>query len=62
MYTERFQKHNKNEFLCLPDDVIALTTSSCTKNCIFAKNVLDDACSNKGVADIVGPMAPEANL
>ena len=20
MYTQRFQKHNKNEFLCLPDD------------------------------------------
>jgi len=22
MYTQRFKKHNKNEFLCLPDDVI----------------------------------------
>jgi len=31
------KKHDKNEFLCLPDDVIALMTSSFTKNRILQK-------------------------
>jgi len=53
-----FQKHNKNEFLCLRDYVIVPLTLSCTKNFIFAeKKVLDNSptsYSNNGVADIVG--------
>ena len=52
MHTQRFQKHDKNELLYLRGDDIALMTSSCTKNRIFAeKNVLDNGpttCSNKG--------------
>ena len=28
MYTERFQKHNKNDFLCLPDDKVTFNCDS----------------------------------
>jgi len=35
-------KHDKNEFLCLPDDVIALMTSSFTKNRILQKKMFLD--------------------
>jgi len=37
MHNEIFQKLNKNEFLCLPDDILVLMMSSCAKNCIFAE-------------------------
>ena len=37
MYTQIFQKHNRNEFLRLPDDVIALVTSSFIKIAFLQK-------------------------
>ena len=52
MHTQRFQKHDKNELLYLRGDDIALMTSSCTKNRIFAEKKhfrqRSHACSNKG--------------
>jgi len=57
MHTQRFQKHDKNELLYLRGDDIALMTSSCTKNRIFAeKNVLETVprlVPTKVVADLV---------
>jgi len=65
MYTQRFQKHNKNEFLCLPDDVIALMTSSCAKIEFFQKNVLDSGpqlFQQRGCCWYSGPWGPLTQL